>query len=91
MLPTTPIVMTPMQQLLPDAFIHINNPVTTNLQINYSGTENIDFYIITITGENIYKGQLITGENNLDMSAFSNGLYFVVTNNLKVVRFEKIN
>ena len=80
-----------VHELLPDAFIHINNPVTTNLQINYSGTENIDFYIITITGENIYKGQLITGENNLDMSAFSNGLYFVVTNNLKVVRFEKIN
>ncbi|MBK8344694.1 MAG: putative metal-binding motif-containing protein [Bacteroidetes bacterium] len=80
-----------INQLSPDALIQINNPVTNNLQINYSGTENIIYYIITITGECIHKGQLNAGENIIDMSIFSTGLYFVVTNSLKVFRFEKIN
>ncbi|MFZ1634070.1 MAG: MopE-related protein [Chitinophagales bacterium] len=80
-----------INQLSPDALIQINNPVTNNLQINYHGTENINYYIITITGECIHKGQLNAGENIIDMSIFSTGLYFVVTNSLKVLRFEKIN
>ena len=42
-------------------------------------------------GECIFKDQLNAGENNFDISTYSNGLYFMVTNSLKVVRFEKIN
>ncbi len=77
------------QQPIP--LIQLNNTAINTLQINYTGTEIINFYIINIMGECIYKGQLNAGENNFDISTYSNGLYFVVTNRLKVVRFEKIN
>lgn len=65
------------------------NPVRNNLKIeNLQGNTNISIY--NITGQLIQAVSSVMGNTEIDMSGFSNGLYFVKLQNGQNVRTEKI-
>lgn len=51
------------------------NPTEENVFI--TATSTADYQIVSINGQLLIKGSLMKGENNIDVSSLTNGIYFV--------------
>jgi hypothetical protein len=64
------------------------NPVNSNL--NITNLNNTKVEIFNLVGQRILSHENVSGDLHVDMSAYSNGIYFVKMQNEKSTRTEKI-
>lgn len=64
-------------------------PNPTNAFLNLEAKENNTIQIINVLGETVASQTINTGNNNLDVSALKNGVYFIHSSNGGTVKFIK--
>ena len=64
------------------------NPVNSNL--NIANLSNTKVEIFNLVGQRIISHENVSGDLHVDMTAYSNGIYFVKMQNGKSTRTEKI-
>ncbi len=54
------------------------NPVIDNINVNFTGKEDVMYYVYNSTGRELFEGKLTSNKNRLDMNNLPSGLYLFV-------------